>query len=96
MRYIGVAVGVAPFILSGTIFNRLFARILTFENVMGKWTLKISMIPQKSEWLASLLTICLDKKLSSGTEIYHFIVLTANPLKYKTDNSIVIVSIYMG
>ena len=54
MWQIGVAVGLTPFILSGFILKLLFAGILTSKIVMQKSTLKISMIPQKSEWLASL------------------------------------------
>ena len=54
IRQICVAVGLTPFILSGTILKLLFAGISTSKIVMRKSTLKISMIPQKSEWLASL------------------------------------------
>ena len=50
----GVEVRVAPVILSGTILKSSIALILTFKIVMGKSTLKIGTIPQKSEWLASL------------------------------------------
>ena len=52
--HISVQVEVTSFILSGTILKLLFAGILTSEIVMQKLALKISMIPQKLEWLASL------------------------------------------
>ena len=48
-------VGLTPFVLSGTILKLLFAGISMSEVVMRKSALQISMIPQKSEWLASLL-----------------------------------------
>ena len=47
-------VRVTSFILSGTILKSLFCGILTTEIVMRKLALKNGMIPQKSEWLASL------------------------------------------
>ena len=47
-------VGVTPFILSGTVLKSLFARIVTSEIVIPKLALKNGMIPQNSEWLASL------------------------------------------
>ena len=52
--HIGVQVEVTSFILSATILKSLFAGILTSKIVMRKLALKTGMIPQKSEWLASL------------------------------------------
>ena len=54
----GVEVGVISIILSGTILKWLFSVILTVEIVMRKSALKIGMIPQKLEWLESLLNLC--------------------------------------
>ena len=48
-------VGLTPFILSGTVLKSLFAGISMSEIVMWKLAMKIGMIPQKSECLASLL-----------------------------------------
>ena len=71
-------VGVTPIILSGNIIKSLFAVILTLEMVMPKLTLKISMIPQKSEWLTSLY--CLDKiNLQRNIIIFgNYILLSLN------------------
>ena len=61
-------VEVTAFILSGTILKSLFAGIMMSEIVMRKLALKISMIPQKSEWLASLiLPHLIDWKSKIGT-----------------------------
>ena len=51
-----MAVGLTPFILSGTVFQLLFAGILPSRIVMRKSDSKIGMIPQKLEWLAPLFS----------------------------------------
>ena len=50
-------VEITPIILSGTMLKLLFDVILTIEIVMRKSALKIGMILQKSEWLASLYLV---------------------------------------
>ena len=57
--HIGVQRELTSFILSGTILKSLFAGISTSEIIMRKLALKIGMIPQKLEWLASLHTVYL-------------------------------------
>ena len=52
--HMGVQGGATSFILSGFDFKLLFAKILMSETIMRKSDMKIGMIPQKSEWLASL------------------------------------------
>ena len=46
-------VGVTPFILSGTVLIFICGNF-DVQIIMRKSALKMSMIPQKSEWLASL------------------------------------------
>ena len=55
--HIGVQVEVTSFILSGTILKTAICLILTSKIVMRKLALKIGMILQKSEWLASLYKV---------------------------------------
>ena len=73
IRQISVAVGLTPFILSGTILKLLFAGISTSKIFYAEIKLEYNgMIPQKSEWLASLEKlpchkICMEKSFKKLT-----------------------------